>query len=1230
MGNLTTDQDRTGDSRARELFHYFQPDNPAMLPTSQVAACDASSSLAANNKGSPNLVLTALAQLAAVKLQAQRAIISLIGRETLYVVAEASRSLDLTNPAYNPMSDDGLWMGCSNGPVTGTLCEVGNLTKSPSYEDDDREGHESAGLGRDALGLATVALEATPEQPHPFFVVQDLQEHPKYHQLPCVAGSPHFRFYAGTPLKTTNGVNIGSLYVIDPRPHLELNTSHQTILGGLADTIMEYLETSRQSLEANRLTKLLAGLNTFVQGEAEPDSWSTSASSSVFPPTAQWEARNRSSSVTSQSAIEDAGKVRPSPSPSPSSSPSPSVIESTAIKPASTPAATSRTTSRSKADMARSLTDRTDRTFQRAAKTIRESLELGSHGGVVIVGTTDGADEDFNEGSDEDKERTLAKVWATSRSNASSGTVENDPEVLPAIQMDSRFVRRMIRRHPRGGLWYFQDEALSLSSDEDGGYSEGSKVSSHPPPPYSSWASTSDRLREKDLRALETYFPKASRIIFCPLWDTLNSRWFGACFCWSSAETRVFSTHVDLGGLIGFGSSLMVEHSRIRSQESAVKKGDFISTISHEMRSPLHGILGANELLSEHIRSEFGLRLLDTIRACGQTLLDTFEQILDFAKINSFDRNSKRPRSPHRAGPHYVDQKSRRAQSYHLWKLVNVVSVVEDAVESVYSGQLMSGSLARKSAWGFNQETDTAAASGTVERQRLELDVIIEAPAEDWLYLVEAGALRRIVMNVFGNAIKYTEHGSITLHLETQRPKKGSPLLILTVSDTGRGISHDYLHSKIFTPFSQEDSMSPGTGLGLSLVRDILRSLNGSITIKSQLGVGTVVRMAFPILDPTQPDSSTVKPTSPVPSPPLPDALERVREKLAGKSAVILTPPDGKMSAPLRTIGQYATEWLGMSMVPSLTTFPTDVIIVDELNISSLPDAHRAALILILCHRRPELWNRMKATRKQLPNSVWITLPCGPQQLARSIQAHWQAQALESSAVLAMMPEGAQLTAKLDPKQPKNILHPPSPLSSQDLQQRLDSGSKAPCVDDELSDLPEQAAALSLRPIDALTTQASRQSTSVSVIDHASKLGRPLPARASSSLRILLVEDNAINLALLSKFVSRLNPATLDTAVDGAKAVEQVLKMPDGYHFILMDLSMPVMDGFTATQKIRSIENDRGTSRPATIIALTGLGSSEHIRKAYSAGVNVFLRKPFSFKDIKGIFEHEAGKSEVT
>lgn len=113
-------EERDADRRARELYHYFQPDNPALLPPRDSRVTLSTSTV----KSSPNLVLTALTQLAAVKLGVQRAIISLIDRETLYVVAEASRSLHLRNSDSYDDDGDGLWMGCTRGPVAGTLCEV--------------------------------------------------------------------------------------------------------------------------------------------------------------------------------------------------------------------------------------------------------------------------------------------------------------------------------------------------------------------------------------------------------------------------------------------------------------------------------------------------------------------------------------------------------------------------------------------------------------------------------------------------------------------------------------------------------------------------------------------------------------------------------------------------------------------------------------------------------------------------------------------------------------------------------------------------------------------------------------------------------------------------------------------------------------------------------------------------------------------------------------------------
>jgi hypothetical protein len=190
--------------------------------------------------------------------------------------------------------------------------------------------------------------------------------------------------------------------------------------------------------------------------------------------------------------------------------------------------------------------------------------------------------------------------------------------------------------------------------------------------------------------------------------------------------------------------------------------------------------------------------------------------------------------------------------------------------------------------------------------------VIIDVTSQDWLFLGEAGGLRRIVMKVFGNALNYTEKGSITLNLETSKSKKEFPILVLIVSDTGKGISHDYLHSKIFTPFSQEDSLSPGAGLGLSLVRDILRSLNGSITIKSQLGIETVVKMTLPILDPQHTEIQEIKFTRSNPSAPPPDLVGQVRAKLQGKTVQFIESGD-LVSASFRMIRQYMIEWLSIT-----------------------------------------------------------------------------------------------------------------------------------------------------------------------------------------------------------------------------------------------------------------------------------------------------------------------------
>ncbi|KAJ5908243.1 CheY-like superfamily [Penicillium taxi] len=1153
-------QQDDGNSRARELFHYFQPDNPALVP----AQCKVHSKCA-TVKSSPNLVLTALAQLAAIKLGVQRTVISLIDRETLYVVAEATQSLSLReHDSFD--SGESLWLGCSHGPLAGTLCEK------------------------------TIALKQTSDKDCPFYIVDDLEKHPTFRHIPCVSGPPHFRYYAGTPLRTPSGINIGSLYVIDPRPNLHLSQNQRHMFGDIAAAVIEYLETSRQSLEADRLNRLLSGLNTFVQSDEDSDT-STNAQREVLdgkPSSHLSVPIQTSEKVSEEQNPNDTKRSR-------SLAPSNSDSLSSASRVTSAPPLIRKVSHQKQ----KQNTTRAQQTFQRAAKIMRKSLDVGASGGVIIVSTNDGVDEVItNDSEDEDdRERKSAKVWGHSYPN------ENDP--YPAAYMDSYFVRQMIRRHPRGGLWYFDNEGLSPSSDDDGTSSGSSRDSADlPPPSMPIYPQSIKSLREKDLQSMKKYFPSASRIMFAPLWDSLNSQWFGGCFCWSGSETRVFSAHVDLGGLFGFGASLMVEHSRIQSQESAKQKGDFISTISGftDMKCGVH-YTGFSHRMSSLLNT-YNLNLpkdcsIQFVPA-AKPLLDTFEQILDFTKINSFERALKAPSHSNRGMQRRLSGENNRSHPLHILKSVDVVAVVEDAVESVYSGQMTSRVMNGASIWHLDQ---TKAEGGDVEEVSAAgvLDVIINVTPQNWFYILEAGALRRIIMNVFGNALKYTEKGSVSLHIDLQKTKKGGPILLLTISDTGKGMSNEYLNSKVFTPFSQEDPLSPGAGLGLSLVRDILRSLNGSIVVKSQLGMGTVVKINFPLTQPQQ--SRLHDPRSLVSdsSDSTQSHIQSVKADLEGKTAeyINLTDSTSNMPSSFHMIKKYLTQWFSVrTHNPSLTT-AADILVVDEADLSLLDRrTGHESLILVLCRRKPKLWSTITTVNRTLPNAVWLTLPCGPHQLARTLKAPLENLQQNKTHIPhdILLPESPEHRSPID-----------QPGTTASLQQNGAQFTLTLRAPPETSDAP-------------MSLPAQNTNTPIQQIN-----APPLP-NGKSDLRILLVEDNAINLALLKRSLSRIPTQVLHTAMNGKEAVEAVQNTTEEYHYIFMgknatDLTMPVMDGFEATSKIRSIEAKRPNTSPAKIIALTGLGSDEHITKAYGAGVNVFLRKPISFKDITRLLEE--GKSEL-
>jgi CheY-like chemotaxis protein len=126
----------------------------------------------------------------------------------------------------------------------------------------------------------------------------------------------------------------------------------------------------------------------------------------------------------------------------------------------------------------------------------------------------------------------------------------------------------------------------------------------------------------------------------------------------------------------------------------------------------------------------------------------------------------------------------------------------------------------------------------------------------------------------------------------------------------------------------------------------------------------------------------------------------------------------------------------------------------------------------------------------------------------------------------------------------------------------------------------------------------------------------------ASLTRILLVDDNFINLKVLSTYIARRSIG-FDIAKNGKEAVDLFLSNPSPpYSCILMDISMPIMDGFEATRRVRAHETQNGLT-PVPIIALSGLTTEDAQQEAFGSGMDMFLTKPVKLGDLGRLLESQ-------
>jgi len=189
-------------------------------------------------------------------------------------------------------------------------------------------------------------------------------------------------------------------------------------------------------------------------------------------------------------------------------------------------------------------------------------------------------------------------------------------------------------------------------------------------------------------------------------------------------------------------------------------------------------------------------------------------------------------------------------------------------------------------------------------------------------------------MNLLGNSLKFTKAGFIRVKL-SQRSDAGcdgdgtTRTAVLSVSDSGKGIGQDYLNSQLYTPFSQEDPFAPGTGLGLSLVRQMAITLGGSIEVESRKGQGTTVTVSVPL--PRPQDAEEEEPI-----------FEQNIKELAGGRVLLqgldnnvpvrefFRRTDRKQKSQLQLVEEMCRHWLRMEVVTEanwLATQKLDFII---------------------------------------------------------------------------------------------------------------------------------------------------------------------------------------------------------------------------------------------------------------------------------------------------------------